>query len=386
MLGTHAVASDATLAEAPAGAAVGIASGEENTRAAECADEGSHEQSSQGHHHGGAMTTLAARAVRALLGPSEEGRDPRAQAIFDKANCLTAPLAFVLVLVCAYVWGLDLDPAGSGPFAPERFRPADGDDARARTAKGAAYAAIIMGVIIVLTFAFVAMLHFRLEKMVHGLVLATFTGFLGGLPAYIMVRASAWHEFPVDAVTLCIVCWNLGALGALAILWEGAPQRLSRLSLLLASVALTWPFCSLPELTLWFLVLFMVVWDLFAVLTPCGPFRYAMELEQERKYMAIDFQMPQGMVYQGSLYELGLMDLVFYGVIVGRGAMVDACTTAACFCAVMAGLLITIAVTPDNVTIPALPIALTVGVIVYFGSRYSLQAFCSAMSAELLSI
>lgn len=329
----------------------------------------------------GWLRDILTQAQESILLPQYH-ENAQAQAIFDKANCLTWPLVFVLVLVCAYVWGLDMQESGSAPFAPIRFRPGEDDTVTDRTLKGVVYASIIQAAIIVLTLLFVGMLHFRLEKTVYALVFITFSGFLAALPAYLLYCVSKWHEFPVDAITFSLVFWNFGVVGAVAILWENAPRRLADLSLLLASVALTWPFCSLPELALWFLVLFMIIWDLFAVLTPIGPLRYAMYLEQQRKYMAEEFKMPSGMVFERALYQLGLMDLVFYGVIVGRAAMIDACTTIACVCAIIAGLIITIAVTPENITIPALPITLTIGVAIYFGSRYTLQAFGDSLAFQ----
>ena len=62
-------------------------------------------------------------------------------------------------------------------------------------------------------------------------------------------------------------------------------------------------FNSHPNSSLYLLILRrllkQVIWDLVAVLTPCGPLRYVMEMEQKRQHAGEAFDIPPGLVYEG---------------------------------------------------------------------------------------
>ena len=51
-----------------------------------------------------------------------------------------------------------------------------------------------------------------------------------------------------------------------------------------------------------------VIWDLVAVLTPCGPLRYVMEMEQKRQHAGEAFDIPPGLVYEGGTKGEGRME------------------------------------------------------------------------------
>ena len=74
----------------------------------------------------------------------------------------------------------------------------------------------------------------------------------------------------------------------------------------------------------------------------------------------------------GRAIKLGLGDFVFYSVLVSRAALFDASTFAACFVAVLLGLTGTLALlTLYRKALPALPISIFLGVLIYAVTRFA---------------
>ena len=75
---------------------------------------------------------------------------------------------------------------------------------------------------------------------------------------------------------------------------------------------MTWPFLCFGEWSLWAVLALLVVWDLAAVLLPCGVLRLTMELMQERARAGEPYGFPAGVMYESSAYMLGLGDFIFF--------------------------------------------------------------------------
>lgn len=72
--------------------------------------------------------------------------------------------------------------------------------------------------------------------------------------------------------------------------------------------------------------------------------------------------------------RLGLGDFIFYSVMIGRASMHSALAAAACYIAVMAGLVCTLAwLAVSHHALPALPISIVLGVMVFLGSQLALE-------------
>ena len=85
--------------------------------------------------------------------------------------------------------------------------------------------------------------------------------------------------------------------------------------------------------------------------------------------------------------KLGLGDFVFYSVLVSRAALFDSASMAACFVAILMGLggtLILLAVFQK--ALPALPISIFLGVLVYLLTRATLIPFVSEVSLAGITI
>jgi hypothetical protein len=94
----------------------------------------------------------------------------------------------------------------------------------------------------------------------------------------------------MDMITLTLVIFNVSLTAIISIFFSPISQedeslpsiyrQISNLSVLLAAVCISWPFLCLSEWSVWMSLLTLVLWDVVAVLTPCGPLRYLMETEQ----------------------------------------------------------------------------------------------------------
>ena len=200
------------------------------------------------------------------------------------------------------------------------------------------------------------------------------------------------------------------------------------------------PRCAvskLPEWTVWALLIALALYDLCAVLTPCGPLRALVNLMQERGpaqplpgllYEAnvdedaeegegggraggphrgegtfvtespltigaptASLNAPPHSAAQGAVEEeegveeprsikLGLGDFVFYSVLVSRAALFDASSLAACFVTVLLGLAGTLALLSlFRKALPALPISILAGVTVYLLTRFAISPVLNVM-------
>jgi len=88
-------------------------------------------------------------------------------------------------------------------------------------------------------------------------------------------------NIPIDKVTISFALWNFAAVGLLSIFWRG-PLYVQQFYLVCISAIIAWALTKMNEWTTWVLLALLVLWDLFAVLTPCGPLRVLVESSQRQ--------------------------------------------------------------------------------------------------------
>lgn len=111
------------------------------------------------------------------------------------------------------------------------------------------------------------------------------------------------NSIDIDLITVVIAIWNFTALGLIAIfnVWTSSPLLLQQFyyvhnSAILAIVVIK----ALPGWAPWMLLSFLVIWDLFAVISPMGPLNLIIDMA-ERQGVS---EMP-GLVYTTVTQETG---------------------------------------------------------------------------------
>ena len=142
---------------------------------------------------------------------------------------------------------------------------------------------VIVLVICGLTFGVVLLYKFQCMKVLIGYLLFTTTTLLG-YESYAMIQVVI-HKYNltfVDKPSLFFVLYNYAMVGTISIFYnKGIPKYVSQTYLILISVTLAWQLSYFNEWTAWTLLIMLALYDLFAVLTPCGPLKMLVELMNE---------------------------------------------------------------------------------------------------------
>lgn len=146
-------------------------------------------------------------------------------------------------------------------------------------------------------------------------------------------------------------------------------SNLNRAYLLAIAMSVAWPFMEFSEWTVWTTIVVLTIYDLIAVMAPCGPLRYIMKQEVLAKSAPSATREPPmpGMMYRGEFFMLGLGDLVFYAALMGRAANAGFVVLACTCLGVLTGLSGTILWSYHTVAhaIPALPLSVLFGLLFY---------------------
>ncbi|RLN06026.1 hypothetical protein BBJ28_00004482 [Nothophytophthora sp. Chile5] len=119
---------------------------------------------------------------------------------------------------------------------------------------------------------------------------AMLLGMLGGNMLAIVI---AQLQVPVDVFSLLFAMFNFSVVGVIAIFYQkGMPMWLTQAYLVATSVIMAWQLGQFPEWSTWALVIVLAFYDLCAVLTPCGPLKWLVNLVQQ-----------EGRPLPGLLYE-----------------------------------------------------------------------------------
>ncbi len=85
----------------------------------------------------------------------------------------------------------------------------------------------------------------------------------------------------VDWLSLVFFLANFGSLGCFVIFFT-APSIVKQFYLVCVSVIMAWSLSKLPEWSNWTILVALALYDLFAVLSPCGPLKALVEMSQSR--------------------------------------------------------------------------------------------------------
>lgn len=175
----------------------------------------------------------------------------------------------------------------------------EGKDDGTLIGEGVLNALVIVGAIACATFVMAACIFFRLTWLLGAYILFAMTmllGYTGGFMAYTFVLA---NRLPISFPTLGFLVWNFAIVGVTSIFYQrGVPRSMTQGYLICVSVIMAWTLSKFPEWTSWALLVVLALYDLCAVLTPCGPLRCIINLVQTRNVSL------SGLVYEAEVSQV----------------------------------------------------------------------------------
>lgn len=146
-------------------------------------------------------------------------------------------------------------------------------------------ALLIVGIITAATFGMVFLYYINCLKILIAWLCLSTTLLLGFSTSFMVQVAFQIYSIPFDQITFWVFFYNYAIVGVLAIFYQkGLPMLLTQCYLVAVSVVMAWILLRfLPEWTSWALLVFLAMYDLCAVLTPCGPLRCLIEVSKDNE-------------------------------------------------------------------------------------------------------
>jgi len=158
---------------------------------------------------------------------------------------------------------------------------------------------IMVTVICLMTFVIVLLYRNNCMKCLIGYMIVcstTLLGFLGGHMYWVAIQI---YRLPVDKFSYYLVLWNFAVVGVLAVFMGAVvPKYITQGYLIATSVILAWHLDYFDEYTTWCLLFMLALYDLCAVLTPCGPLKALVKLMSRE-----DAPDMPGLLYEAELPE-----------------------------------------------------------------------------------
>jgi presenilin 1 len=144
------------------------------------------------------------------------------------------------------------------------------------------YLALIMiGAIVVVTAIIVALYWFGCLKILFGWMMVAVTLLLSFYVYTLFGEVPGLLNVPCDWLSFVLLCLNLVVVGNMSIFWR-APLIITQVFLVFISVMIALVFLSLPDWTIWILLVLLVAYDAIVVLCPGGLLNILVKKSEER--------------------------------------------------------------------------------------------------------
>jgi len=147
-----------------------------------------------------------------------------------------------------------------------------------------ANALVMVSFICAMTFLIVILYRFRCMKCLIGYMMTCSCVLLGVLGGNLMQTAIHIYNVPVDKLSFFLFVFNFCIVGVISVFYgRGIPKFVTQGYLIATSVILAWHISYFDDWTAWTLLLMLALYDLCAVLTPCGPLKALVELMSQEE-------------------------------------------------------------------------------------------------------
>jgi len=329
----------------------------------------------------------------------DDDDDDEEETVDYQAETVTTILKPVSITMIMVIWAVKTITLPAATAATSFYMAYDENDSQStgqRFLGSIVNALIMLAAILVTTVAFVILYKFRCLKVIYGWLITSSLMMLGMFGGFFFFYLLDAYNSAFDWISMAVLLWNFSTVGIVSIFWH-APTKVNQGYLIIISALLAIFFTRFPEWTTFAVLAIIAIYDIVAVLSPCGPLKYLVETAQQRQepipallynasvyiFMADQVEEPQKKRKKG--VKLGLGDFIFYSVLIGRAAMFDMITVFTCFVAIITGLFLTLLLLAIfRKALPALPLSIFLGLIFYFLTRVSLLPYVIAHGKHMI--
>jgi len=141
---------------------------------------------------------------------------------------------------------------------------------------------VIISFIALITFGIVLLYKYRCMKVLVGYMIFSSAALLGFLGWVVFLTFVQRYHVVMDLITFYFLLVNFALVGIISIFYaKGIPSYITQMYLVLTSVLLAWQLNFFDDWTTWMLLVLLALYDLCAVLTPCGPLKALVNLMQK---------------------------------------------------------------------------------------------------------
>jgi presenilin 1 len=156
---------------------------------------------------------------------------------------------------------------------------------------------VMVSAICAMTFVIVFLYKLKCMKLLIAYMVFASATLLGVLGGSLFEVAIDIYRIPIDFLTFYFFLYNFAVVGIISIFWaKGVPPFVTQGYLIATSVILAWQLAHFDTWTTWTLLVMLALYDLCAVLTPCGPLRALVNLMSEE-----DSPHMPGLLYEAEL-------------------------------------------------------------------------------------
>jgi len=215
-----------------------------------------------------------------------------------KPVCLT----MILSAVCVnFVWTEQSRSQGAAEMASYTvFKFDDSSGTSEKVGLSLINALIIVTFVGCMTFGIVLLYKYRCMKCLVGYMAFSSAVLLGMLGGTMASTAIDKYRIPIDKLSFVFLVLNFAVVGTTSIFFgKGIPTYITQGYLIATSVILAWQLSNFDVWTTWALLIMLALYDLCAVLSPCGPLKALVTLMQrddapEMPGLLYEAQLPPG--------------------------------------------------------------------------------------------
>ncbi|CAM9245276.1 unnamed protein product, partial [Heterosigma akashiwo] len=158
---------------------------------------------------------------------------------------------------------------------------AAGTSASVRLGESIVNALVVVCVLAAATFGIVLLYKYRCMKCLVGYMMCSSVMLLGAMGGMVLWTLLQKWEVPFDQYTFLFIVYNFGVVGVISIFYQkGIPTGVTQSYLVATSIIMAWQLSRFEDWTGWSLLVVLALYDLCAVLTPCGPLKALVNLMQ----------------------------------------------------------------------------------------------------------